>query len=377
MAILAYHPFKGLYALAAIGFELARLPLFIVKYLTSYGRQHPEWSFRQALGVRLFFSFVYHAGTVQLPTPLPLTPGKEKERWVTFKPAKDELYKGPLRSNPDVNPAEIGGTWYPAPLTQGSDKSNIRVILHVHGGAFVIADGRTANSGSFAKRLLQHATATHVFCPQYRLSTLPASKTSNAFPAAIQDSLSAYLFLINDLKISPKDIVLSGDSAGGNAIIALLRYLEEYGAELGIPNPAAALLWSPWIDPSDMSGSYTHDNPNYNTDYLNTPLTHWGTLAYAGLPGVKAIQQPYVNTKLKPFKAGVPLWVNACGAEMLCDQIVEWYEKAKEVGNDVELHVEKIAPHDILLIADDMGFQKEGDNSATKAGEWLRSKIGE
>ncbi|KAF2825330.1 alpha/beta-hydrolase [Ophiobolus disseminans] len=374
MTVVTYQPFKGLYALTALGFELARLPLFLAKYLHNYGRQHPEWTFRQALGVRIFFSVVYHLATTQTGTALPLTPGSEKERWITMKPAKEEMYKGPLRSNPDVKPVEIGGTWYPAPLTNGSDKSNIKVIFHIHGGAFVVADGRTANSGAFAKRLLKHATATHVFCPQYRLSLLPVSKTSNPFPAACQDSLTSYLYLINDLKISPKDIVLSGDSAGANLAISLLRYIVDYGTDLDIPNPSAGLLWSPWVNPSDVSCSFVHDNPNYHTDYLSTPFTNWGSVAYAGLPGVSTLAHPYINHKLKMFKTEVPLWVNTGGAEVLFFDDKEWSEKMKDAGNDVTLMIEKTAPHDVLLIADALGFQKEADNSAKQAGEWLKSK---
>jgi hypothetical protein len=84
--------------------------------------------------VRLLFSALYHFATVQVKTPLPLDPGAEKERFVRIKPAKDDQYKGPLRSNADVKPVEIGATWFPAPLDVGSDRSNIKVILHIHGG---------------------------------------------------------------------------------------------------------------------------------------------------------------------------------------------------------------------------------------------------
>jgi len=374
MPLAASQPFKGLYVLAALGFELARLPIFIIKYLHSYGRQHPDWTFRQAISLRLFFSVVYHLATTQTGTPFPLTAGKEKERWVTIEAANTDVYKGPLRSNSDVTPAKIGATWYPAPLTTSSDKSNVKVILHLHGGAFVVGSGRTAESGLFAKRLLKHATATHVICPQYRKSTLPASKTSNPFPAGLQDSLTSYLYLVNDLKVSPKDIVLSGDSAGANLCINLLRYLKDYGADLSISNPSACLLWSPWINPSDTSVSYTHDNPNYNTDYLSPAFTQWGIHAYAGLPGVKTLAQPYVNAKLKMFKTQVPLWVHTGDAEVLFYDDKEWAETMKEAGNDVTLMIEKGVPHDLLLVADQLGFQKEADNSAKKAGEWLRSK---
>jgi acetyl esterase/lipase len=259
-------------------------------------------------------------------------------------------------------------------MTQGSDKSNIKVILHIHGGAFVVGSGRASESGAFAKRLLRHATATHVLCPQYRNSTVPVSKTSNPFPAALQDSLTSYLYLINDLAISPNDIVLSGDSAGGNLGIALLRYLKDYGAELSVPNPSACLIWSPWIDPSDVSGSFVHNNPNYNTDYLSQAFTEWGATAYAGLPGVEVLSQPYINHKMKMFKTDVPLWVNTGDAEVLYFDDVEWSEKMREAGNDVTLSVAKAVPHDLLLIADVMGFQQEGNRCAKEAGEWLRSK---
>ncbi|KAH8722917.1 Alpha/Beta hydrolase protein [Phaeosphaeriaceae sp. PMI808] len=374
MPLLTYQPFKGVYALVAFGFELVRLPFFLIKYLRSSGRQHPEWTFRQAISVRIVSSFVYHTATVQIGSALPLSAGKERERWVIVKTAGSEFYRGPLKSNPDVRPADVGSTWYPAPLTQGSNNSKARVIFHIHGGAFVIGDGRTADSGPFATSLLKHATATHVFCPQYRLSTLPGSNTSNPFPAALQDSLTAYLYLVRDLGISPTDIVLSGDSAGSNLCIALLRYISEYGTELSIPNPFACLLWSPWVDPSDVSCSYIHDNVNYHTDYLSSPFTNWGSAAYAGLPGLQTLSQPYINHKMETFKTNVPLWVNTGGAEVLFFDDKEWAERMEKAGNDVTLMVEKVVPHDILLMGDVLGFGKEAANSAQHAGKWLESK---
>jgi acetyl esterase/lipase len=375
MPLFTSQPLKGIYVLSALGFELVRLPLLIAKFLYNPSRQHPEWTFRQALVVRLFYAVVQHVATIQMATPLSLTAGKEKERWITMKPTEGEMYKGPLRSNPDVQPAEIGGTWYPAPLSSASDKSNIKVILHIHGGAFVTGNGRTSDNGAFAKRLLKHTIATHILCPQYRLSTLPVSKTSNPFPAGLQDSLTSYLFLINDLGISPKDIIVSGDSAGGNLAIALLRYVSEYGTDLGIPNPAAGLLWSPWIDPSDTSCSYVHDNAHYKSDYLSPAFTNWGSFAYAGLAGLSTLSQPYINHKLKHFKTEVPLWVNTGGAELLYFDDKEWADKMETAGNDVTFMVEKIVPHDVLLIGDVMGFNREATNSAKHAGEWLRSKM--
>ncbi|OCL10715.1 hypothetical protein AOQ84DRAFT_209908, partial [Glonium stellatum] len=211
-SIVTHQPFKGLYALFAIGLELTRLPFWILKYLTPYGRQHPTWSFRQALGTRCLYAFLQHASMMQLRQPLPLTPGAEKDRFTTIPPAPETLYRGPLL-HPAVKPATIGATWYPAPLATDSDTSAVVVVLHLHGGAFVTGDGRTASTGYLARQLLAHTPTTHVLAPAYRLSTLPpstsTSATSNPFPAALQDALSAYLHLLRTLRVPAAQVVVS------------------------------------------------------------------------------------------------------------------------------------------------------------------------
>lgn len=310
-----------------------------------------------------------------MKTDLPLTPGTEKERFVLIQPAKDDMYVGPLRSVSSIKPVQIGATWYPAPLTEKEDKSDVRVIFHIHGGAFVTGDGRTVASGYMAKQLLKHTSATHVVCPQYRLSELPASATSNPFPAALQDSLTSYLWLLNDLHVSPANIILSGDSAGGNLAISLLRYIKEYGSGLDIPNPTTALLWSPWINPADTSCSYVYDNDKYATDYLSAPFTAWGTDAYAGLAGTASLKQPYVSHKEKMFKTDVPLYVSTGTAEVLYYDDVEWSKNMKEAGNDVTLDVEELVPHDVLLMGRILGFDEAATRMAKRAGEWIGEKI--
>jgi acetyl esterase/lipase len=372
MAILAYHPFKAGYVLAALCFELARLPIWILKYATSYGRPHPQWTFRQALGMR-FLSFVVHCSAmVQAKTPLPLLPGPEKERFVTIDPAPESKYKGPLTPTPHVKPVRIGGTWYPAPLSASSDTSNVVVVLHMHGGAFVTGDGRSQASGFMSSLQLKHGGATHVFCPQYRLSTLPVSTTSNPFPAALQDTLTSYLYLTHTVKISPRNIILSGDSAGGNAALALLRYISEH-PELSIPTPSAAWLWSPWLSPLDSaSDAWTRENPHYGTDYLTFAFSSFGANAYAGSGGLATLASPYVTFKDRPFRTSVPIWVNVGGAEVLYFDIVGWVERMREEGGSVVLDVEGKAPHDIALVGNLIGFGWEARGCVKRAGEWYR-----
>lgn len=380
MGLFTQQPFKGVYALSALSFELLRVPIWILKFLTPYGRQHPQWTFRQAFSIRMLLAGIYHVAITQIKTKLPLTPGREKERFIVISAAPGDYYKGPVAPKGDVKPVSIGASWYPAPLTPSSSTSSLTVVLHLHGGAFVVGDGRAAASGYMASKLLKHGGATHVFAPQYRLSSLPPGPTAYPFPAALQDSITAYLYLLNDLKISPKNIVISGDSAGGNLAISVLRYISEYGADLNIPVPSAAWLWSPWIQPSEsIYPENLTKNKNYGTDYLSYAFTEWGSYAYAGFntgedaAAVKILSDPYISHKDKPFKSETPMWVNTGGAEVLYFDDVKWVEQMRGVeGNNVEIDVEEKAPHDILLVGGQLGFDKEATACAQRAGAWLK-----
>ncbi|KAI0965433.1 hypothetical protein F4678DRAFT_485354 [Xylaria arbuscula] len=96
------------------------------------------------------------------------------------------------------------------------------------------------------ENLLEYGNAEALFPVQYRLSSC---SVQNAFPAALQDAVTGYLFLLNELEIPAHLIMLAGDSAGGNLTIAVLRYISEHGAELNVPSPKCCALFSPWTPP--------------------------------------------------------------------------------------------------------------------------------
>ena len=195
------------------------------------------------MGVCIVKAILKHSSEVQVRTPLSLKPGREGKRFVLMNPSPLSLYKGPMDEK-QIKPAVIGGTWTPVAYDASSSKSEtVDVVLHFHGGAYVIGDGRDHDTGFLAKTILKHARVTHVFTPQYRLS----SNLGGRFPAALQDALTSYSHLIHILRIPPNRITISGDSAGANLALALLRYLSEYGQELNLPWPACIWLWSPWV----------------------------------------------------------------------------------------------------------------------------------
>ena len=103
----------------------------------------------------------------------------------------------------------------------------------------------------------------------------PGKDSVFPFPAAILDALAGYLYLVK-LGFSEKDIVLVGDSAGGNLALALTRYLlsnkEQYPKLPAIPG--SLVLLTPWTDLSEQF----NNNPdpqsslalNAELDWINT-----------------------------------------------------------------------------------------------------------
>jgi len=132
------------------------------------------------------------------------------------KPRGTQIYDGPLMRRISVGTPEAG-----------------RAILYLHGGAFVA--GSRKSYCAFAARLAKR-TSSVVFLPDYPLLQ------KQPFPAAPDAIISAWDDLIES-GFAPHQIVLAGDSAGGNLAFGLLATLLARGQR-----PAGAVGFSPWAD---------------------------------------------------------------------------------------------------------------------------------
>ena len=115
-------------------------------------------------------------------------------------------------------------------------------ILYCHGG------GYTSGNLGYARVLaskLAHVTGYDVLSFEYRLAP------EHPYPAAVEDALRAWDHLML-LGYGARDIVLAGDSAGGNLALVLCHRLKAAGRRL----PGALVLMSPWTDMT-MSGGPT------------------------------------------------------------------------------------------------------------------------
>ncbi|KAF1809760.1 alpha/beta-hydrolase [Eremomyces bilateralis CBS 781.70] len=372
--IQARQPFKALYALCALTFELIRFPVWILTYLIPPLRPNPKWTFRQALMTRIVRSFLYHSANVEVRTPLSLRPGGEKKQFVVLSPANASFYEGPVKDE-HIKPEKIGGTWYPEPFP-ANGTANVDVVLNFHGGGYVIGDGRTKDAGFTAATLLKTTPAKYVFCPQYRLASNPDSR----FPAAVQDAITSYVYLTKTLGIPSSRIIFSGDSAGGNLVLALLRFLAEFGEQVGLSHPACAFLWSPWVDlEAAIDPANIRNSPHESTDYLCGAFGAWGGRSYISDHNTKLDpRNPYISPLHHPFRTPVPLFVQSGGAEVLFHDHVELVERFGDggkkdigVGNTVKLFVTEHAPHDIALVGHLLGFKKEFVEAVRGAAKFL------
>jgi acetyl esterase/lipase len=138
----------------------------------------------------------------------------------------------PLPADIRTEATDAGGVkaeWIAAPGTDAG-----RAILYLLGGGYVM--GSIDNSRELAGRISRAARA-RVLLIEYRLAP------EHPFPAALDDSLAAYRWMLAS-GADPARVAVAGDSAGGGLVVATLVAIKE--AKLA--RPAAGVCMSPWVD---------------------------------------------------------------------------------------------------------------------------------
>lgn len=130
-----------------------------------------------------------------------------------------------------IRPATAGGV---SSLLVSPSADAPATVLYLHGGGYVFgsAFGYQAHAGAIAT-----AAQTGILLPDYRLAP------EHPFPAALDDSLSAYRWLL-ERGTAPEQVTLAGDSSGGGLVLSLLLTL----AARNDPQPGGAVLMCPWLD---------------------------------------------------------------------------------------------------------------------------------
>ncbi|KAI6047956.1 Alpha/Beta hydrolase protein [Pisolithus marmoratus] len=282
-------PWKALY----LAFEVpvtwfVRLPVWAITYAFPFARPRRTWSWRHSIAIALFRRGTTTSALVgdfgSVPDYRAITPAKDAEGvWIDGVP---HLITAELKAWSTLSGAEpirIPGYWFGKKGTTHAPGSPVqpgeKVFMFFHGGGYTIQSAHPI--GAFAQLIWAlielNPHTPRALAVEYRLSSTHPLPDRHPFPTALLDAVAGYNYLVNVVGYSPRDIIAVGDSAGGNLVLALVRYLTENGSttEVSLPGPPGGLLLlSPWTDLSD-----SHDTPGSSSltntmDFLDD-LVNW------------------------------------------------------------------------------------------------------
>ncbi len=228
------------------------------------------------------------------------------------------------------------------------------VILYFHGGGYIFGSLRTHGPMIGA---LARAAGLRTFALDYRLA--PAHPK----PAALEDALAAYRWLIDHVGVAPEQIVLAGDSAGGNLVLVTLLALRDAGE----PLPAAGVALSPWVDLENSGASFQRNAPY---DFVTREACDIAAAAYLAGADAKAADSSPLFAELGGLP---PLLVHAGGAETLVDQIQAFCQRARAADVDVTLSVYDDMVHVWHML---FSFLPDANTALAEIGTFARARAG-
>ncbi len=194
------------------------------------------------------------------------------------------------------------------------------VILHCHGG------GYSTGSSLYARTLtskLAAAASMDVLCFDYRLAP------EHPYPAAGEDAMKAWDYLML-LGYGAKDVILTGDSAGGNMALALTLRLKEEGRLL----PGGIVLMSPWTDLTSSGESFETRadlDPVLNRAYIDRMIRNYAP--------DRDLRDPLISPLYGNFEGFPPTYVQAGENEILLSDAQRLYRALADANVPARLDV--------------------------------------
>jgi acetyl esterase/lipase len=205
-------------------------------------------------------------------------------------------------------------------------------VLYVHGGGFEIGGGEMYVG--FASWIAA-VTGADVYLPDYRLAP------EHPQPAPTDDAFAAYRAVL-ELGHDPHRTAVIGDSAGGGIAVSTVRSLRE----MGLPDPAALVIISPWLDLS-LSGASVglvgRRDPVLRREWLESAARNHAD----GLH----LDDPRISPLFADLHRLPPTLVQVGTDEIVLDDSTRFAERASAAGVDVELQRFEGLFHDFQVFA--------------------------
>lgn len=254
----------------------------------------------------------------------------------------------PVAEGSTFDAVDAGGV--PAYWIAGNDVAGDRTILYLHGGGYCVG---SPTSHRALVAALSIASGSRALSVHYRLAP------EHPHPAALDDALVAYRFLLRS-GVDPKRIVIAGDSAGGGLTMATLIALRDAGD----PLPSGAVCLSPWVDLEALGESMTTQAAR-DPMVKREPLLEWAGHYLGSLPPRTPLAAP-----LHADLAGLPpLLIQVSNAETLFDDSTRLVERLQAANVPVTLQVYE----DMFHVFQFCPFLPESIEAIDHIGKFIRT----
>ena len=220
-------------------------------------------------------------------------------------------------------------------LANPKQKKSSRVVLQLHGGGYIGALSDWYRELAVKQAVL--SDAREVYMVDYRIAP------EHLYPAALEDAAKVYDELLG--RAGSENIIVFGDSAGGNLALELSLYLKQNR----LPQPAMLILVSPWTTFETNLPSRTGNAKRDLVLGESNPVMNKGVAhpVYGG-------QIPWNDPRLSPIYADLtglpPMLIQIGGYELFVDEGIELLKKATADELNVTLSVYKGMPHDFAML---------------------------
>ncbi|MDJ0591752.1 MAG: alpha/beta hydrolase [Pleurocapsa sp. MO_226.B13] len=256
--------------------------------------------------------------------------------------------------HPNATVKSVDANGVPADLISTPEASPEAIIIYLHGGGYLFG---SRNSHRRVASDLSSAAKASVLLIDYRLAP------EYPFPAALEDGLAVYRWLIEQRQFNPHQIALAGDSAGGNLALGMMLSLKNSDRQL----PACALLMSPFTDFARTGRSLdtkAEVDPIVSAELLDLVVNSY-------LP-----EGDFFNPIVSPIYADLshlpPLLIHVGSQEVLLNDALRLACKAAEDNVSVELKVWQEMIHCFHQFAPHLTTGKE---AITEAGAFLAKHL--
>ncbi|KAI0093131.1 alpha/beta-hydrolase [Irpex rosettiformis] len=373
---------------------LIRFPIWVILALPRSNRPRPTWSIGRTVIIRVLQRLGSSSlGAVRTLIKSPDYRSLEQGKGVrgVWVPAVPHLIVGEVKKwaeEANVESVNIPAYWLERKganlLPNARPLEGEKILFVLHGGAYAMQSAHPKDTAAHIPHGIldfSGASVNRAFMLEYRNSKSPAQPPSNPFPAALLDAIAGYNYLINEIGFAAENIVVEGDSAGGNLALALTRYLLQNKETDGIPPPPGGLiLISPWTDlrpdPANRTSSFF---ANADSDFILDLVAEDGpaVMNFLGPHGKEAaVTNPYISpASLAPTMPpvsfeGYPRTLIISGmTEIFLDQIRVLYDRMKvNMGSKVRYMEFADVWHDFVLFPN---LEPQRTEALNVIGGWI------